>query len=67
MSNLSTSNPSLASLATAGRPTSYPGTGSDIKRDVKEEALNLAMEIQADLATMQKDYRQKRDQIRQML
>ena len=67
MSNLSTSNPSLASLATAGRPTSYPGTGADIKRDVREEALNLAMEIQADLATMQKDYLLKRDQIRQLL
>jgi len=64
MSNLSNSNPSLASLSLS-RPTGNPV--SDIKRDMKEEALNLAMEIQGDLATMQKDYRQKRDHIRQLL
>ena len=29
----------------SARPTSYPGTGTDIKRDMREEALNLAMEI----------------------
>ena len=66
MSNLSSSNPSLASLS-LGRPTSYPTCSSDVKRDMREEALNLAMEMQGDLVTMHKDFRQKRDHIRQLL
>eukprot|EP00092_Neocalanus_flemingeri_P036873 GFUD01040135.1.p1 GENE.GFUD01040135.1~~GFUD01040135.1.p1 ORF type:complete len:906 (+),score=267.46 GFUD01040135.1:72-2789(+) len=64
MSSLSNSNPSLASLS-LGRPISFPGAeGGKAPCGGKEEALTIAMEIQADLATLSKDYLQKRDHIK---
>ena len=63
MSNLSSSNPSLASLSLGGRPTSLPGS----QVTGVEDMVNLAMSVQADLASMQKDYLSKRDQIRQLV
>ena len=62
MSSLSNSNPSLASLS-LGRPVSHPGTCSSAREDV----VNIAIDIQGDLANMQKEYLSKRDHIRQML
>jgi len=64
MSSLSNSNPSLASLS-LGRPISFPGAeGGKTLGGGKEEALTIAMEIQGDLATISKDYLQKRDHIK---
>jgi len=68
MSSLSNSNPSLASLS-LGRPISFPGAESGGKGQVggKEDAMSIAMEIQGDLATLSKDYLQKRDHIKLLL
>ena len=73
MSTLSSSNPSLASLSLNTRPTSLPappnmGSGADSRANGgREDIVNLAIDIQADLATMQKEYLSKRDHIRQLV
>eukprot|EP00090_Calanus_glacialis_P045445 TRINITY_DN8436_c0_g1_i1.p1 TRINITY_DN8436_c0_g1~~TRINITY_DN8436_c0_g1_i1.p1 ORF type:complete len:909 (+),score=338.09 TRINITY_DN8436_c0_g1_i1:70-2796(+) len=69
MSSLSNSNPSLASLS-LGRPISFPGaegSGGKGQGGGKEEALTIAMEMQADLANISKDYLQKRDHIKMLV
>ena len=60
MSALSNSNPSLTSQS-LGR------TVTDLKSCAREEAVNMTIDIQADLASMQKEYLCKRDMIRQLL
>ena len=67
MSPLSNSNPNLASQS-LNRPISLDSKVSVNSTAVlKEEAVNMAIEIQADLAKMQKEYLSKRDHLRQLV
>jgi len=62
---------SHTSLASAGRPTSLPnGDATKLREERRrggEEALNIAMDIQTELASLQTNYTSERDHLRQLL
>ena len=71
MASMSTSNPSLASLS-LNRPVSLSGLEIPSPRPVscsvsREEAVNMVIDIQADISSLQKEYLGRRDHIRQLV
>ena len=60
--------PAQHGAAASSRPVSIGGCAAGAAAAPgREEAVNMAIDIQADLATMQKEYLGKRDQVRQLL
>jgi len=60
--------PAQHGAAAISRPVSIGGCAAGAAAAPgREEAVNMAIDIQADLATMQKEYLGKRDQVRQLL